>query len=66
MKEYIVREIEEGMIEEEEIIRCKDCKWYDRNDIFKNVYGEDYHLCVVSSYYVGAKHYCATGKRREQ
>lgn len=27
MKEYIVKETADGLIEEEELIRCKDCKY---------------------------------------
>ena len=31
-KEYIVKDVEGGLIEEEEIIRCKDCKHNKSNE----------------------------------
>lgn len=40
MTEYICKEVNEGLIEEEEIIRCKDCKHHYYHEMLKQDYCE--------------------------
>ena len=59
-----------------EIIRCKDCKHWDRTDgMFPDVDGNDWHGCEELSAFVSASGdapctpawwYCANAKRKEE
>ena len=51
-REYIVREIDEGMIEKEEIVRCKDC--------MKN------SLCIMFHSSKNPEGYCCWAERKEE
>lgn len=49
---------------ESELVRCKDCKWYD----IAHPYGSDityvFH-CKINGRFFEALHYCGFGERRE-
>lgn len=59
-----------------ELIRCKECKHWDRKDgMFPDIDGNDWHGCEELSVYVSASGdapctpawwYCANAKRREE
>ena len=41
----------------EEVVRCKDCKWYEN---------DGYHThCRIMRFSVEAEDYCSSGERRE-
>ena len=47
-----------------EIVRCKECKWYDISSPYGTVIPDAYHCKVNDRFYAGA-HFCAYGERRE-
>lgn len=53
-KEYIVKDVEGGLIEEEPIIRCKDCKAYNGMKCVRN------NMIAVRE-----DDFCSRGERRE-
>ena len=59
-KEYIVREIEAGLIECEPIIRCKDCKWYQMS---KNGFNG---ICNDLEIYSMPNDFCSMAERKEE
>lgn len=53
-KEYIVKDVEGGLIEEEPIIRCKDCKAYNGMKCVRN------NMIAVRE-----DDFCSRGERKE-
>lgn len=47
----------------EEIVRCRDCKYYDQNDAPSEVYPDRY-WCDRMTSYMPADGFCSFGKRK--
>lgn len=47
-----------------EIIRCRDCKWYDITHPYGTVIPDAYHCKANDRFYEGS-HFCAYGERRD-
>lgn len=47
-----------------EIVRCKDCKWYDISYPYGTAIPDAYY-CKVNDRYYDCGHYCAYGERSE-
>jgi len=47
-----------------EIVRCKDCKWYDISYPYGMVIPDAYH-CKVNNRFYDSGHYCSDGERKE-
>ena len=47
-----------------EIIRCKDCKWYDIFHPYGTVMPDAFH-CKMNDRFYDTRHYCAYGERRD-
>lgn len=58
-REYIVKDTAGGLIEEEEIVRCKDCK-------FKNDYYCEIHHGKGYAWYSLPENFCSCGRRKEE
>ena len=46
-----------------EIVRCKDCKWYDIFHPYGTVMPDAFH-CKMNDRFYDTHHYCAYGERR--
>ena len=60
MKEYIVR-CEQKIIVEGEMVRCKDCKWFDVN---RANFVEGYGYCEIYEVTNKDSHYCSYGEKQ--
>ena len=47
-----------------EVVRCKDCKWYDISSPYGTVIPDAYH-CKVNDRFYDSEHFCGYGERRE-
>lgn len=47
----------------EEIVRCRDCKYYDQNDLPSEVYPDRY-WCDRMTLYMPTDGFCSFGKRK--
>lgn len=47
-----------------EVIRCRECKWYDIKHPYGTVIPDAYH-CKINDRFYGETHFCAYGKRRD-
>ena len=47
-----------------EVVRCKDCKWYDKTHPY-NTLVPDAHHCKANDSFYGWDHFCAYGERKE-
>lgn len=47
---------------EEEIVRCKDCKYW-QSRLFRTIDGKECHLCNMADGYNPPDWYCADGER---
>lgn len=48
----------------EEIVRCRDCRYYDQNDEPSEVYPDRY-LCDLMANFLHPDGFCAWGERRD-
>lgn len=49
----------------EEVVRCKDCIWFDSEDELPDVFrSEQYCYCTEANTYVPINHFCSFGERR--
>lgn len=48
----------------EEIVRCRDCRYYDQNDEPSEVYPDRY-LCDLMANFLHPDGFCAWGEQRE-
>lgn len=68
MSEYIVRETGyPGVLKQEivgELIRCRDCKWWDEKHPYGTLVPDTYH-CKANDRFYNAEHFCAYGERKE-
>lgn len=46
-----------------EVVRCKDCKWYDITHPYGTVIPDAYH-CKINDRFYGETHFCAYGERK--
>ena len=56
--------IEWDFKQREEIVRCRDCKYYDPNDAPSDVYPDRYWCDKLDCYFC-ADEFCSRGKRKE-
>lgn len=47
-----------------EVVRCKDCKWYDIAHPYGSVITDVFH-CKINGRFFEASHFCGYGERRE-
>lgn len=59
---YFVKYIEELPSAQLEIIRCKDCMYWDKS--WANDWGKDYHYCIMVDSVRKGDFYCADAERR--
>lgn len=59
--EYASHEYEVDAVE---VIRCRDCKWWDEKHPYGTVVPDAYH-CKANDRFYSANHFCAYGERKE-
>ena len=58
--------IEAPTVDAVEVVRCKDCMWFDEEDELPDVYGKERHCyCTEANGYVSINHFCACGERKD-
>lgn len=71
MNEYIVKDVADGLIEETELIRCKDCRYFEK-DHWEKVSGFPLIVsCEICLKWGGgcktsAEGYCFMAERKEE
>ena len=49
---------------EADIVRCRDCEWYDITHPYGTVIPDAYH-CKANDRFYSAEHFCAYGERKD-
>lgn len=47
-----------------DIVRCRDCKWWDEKHPYGTVIPDAYH-CKANDRFYSAEHFCAYGERKD-
>lgn len=47
-----------------ELVRCRECKWYDVTYPYGTILPDNYH-CKVNDRFYDETHFCAYGERKE-
>ena len=56
---------EQPTVDAVEVVRCKDCIWFDLEDELPDVFrSEQYCYCTEANTYVPINHFCSFGERR--
>lgn len=59
--EYASQEYEVDAVE---VVRCRECKWFDLTHPYGTVIPDAYH-CKANDRFYSAEHFCAYGERKE-
>ena len=56
---------EQPTVDAVEVVRCKDCLWFDNEDELPDVFRSEQHCyCTEANTYVPINHFCSYGERR--
>lgn len=48
-----------------EVVRCKDCKWFENVGRAITIKDYDFYVCAVMNRYISTNDYCSYGERKD-